>query len=267
VKQGIGLGLVEAGWEDVKALGAFLADPVAGVKGIYALISDPEVRAKLGDEVVADLKARGERIEQALSQGGFGNAAQLGRDMGHLAYQTAGALTGVVGAAKASVTLARAGIKVSTVTLDKAAATTRALVKEERGSLGPGRPSWRQSEIDVGKTLGTDAKPQVSYKGGDRAGYGTPGSTRPDWTSGCGSVCVEVKNYNLTTNVDGLIRNTAEQAVKRQPHLPEGMVQTISIDVRGQKLTDAVETKIRKELSIKSNGLIKPSSIKFIEDR
>lgn len=124
------------------------------------------------------------------------------------------------------------------------------------------RPSHRQSELDVGKDLGSGAREQVSYKDGHEVSYGTTGSTRPDWC--VGTTCsVEVKNYNIATNQNGLINNVSKQAIERQKHLPGGMEQTVIIDIRGQKVTAQQQADITKAIIEKSNGVLSPSSIRF----
>ena len=124
------------------------------------------------------------------------------------------------------------------------------------------RPGHRQSELDVGKDLGSGAKEQVSYKDGHEVSYGTTGSTRPDWC--VGTTCsVEVKNYNIATNQSGLINNVAKQAIERQKHLPEGMEQTVIIDIRGQTVTAQQQAAITKAIIEKSNGVLTPLSIRF----
>lgn len=62
-----------------------------------------------------------------------------------------------------------------------------------------------------------------------------------------------------------LINKVSEQAIARQVDLPQGMVQEVVIDVRGQILTDEIRRKILKDISSKSNGIIKASNIRFIE--
>ncbi|MGR7527198.1 adhesin [Klebsiella aerogenes] len=90
------------------------------------------------------------------------------------------------------------------------------------GGIANGRPSHKQSEKDVGKDLGAGWKEQVSYKDGKEVPYGTKGSTRHDWCNG-NTCSEEVKNYNISTNQNGLINNVAKQAIHRQANLPEGM--------------------------------------------
>lgn len=139
------------------------------------------------------------------------------------------------------------------------------LVRAERGSLGPERPSPRQSEVDIGRTLGPDAKQQVSYRRRKEARHGAPGSTRPDFT--LGSMCVEVKNYDLAKNVAGLIRDAAGQAIRRQAELPAGMKQAITIDTRGQSVDALTEHKIRNGIVRRANGAVDPNAIRFFPGR
>jgi filamentous hemagglutinin len=125
------------------------------------------------------------------------------------------------------------------------------------------RPSWRQSEIDVGNELGSGARPQVSYLDGNEVRNGTPNSVRPDFVAADGSLSFEVKNYNVATTTEGLISNVVRQAEQRAANLPEGMQQQIIIDVRGQALSLQQEISIRQAIVQRSNGVISPNSIRF----
>ncbi|WP_306850376.1 hypothetical protein [Luteibacter jiangsuensis] len=124
------------------------------------------------------------------------------------------------------------------------------------------RPTPKQSEIDVGKGLGGDARPQVSYKDGEEVKYGTPGSVRPDWC--VGNTCsVEVKNYNILNNEQGLVNSVATQSKQRADNLPQGMTQKVVIDVRGQTVDLSQTQRIIKAIVDKSGGAIKPEDIQF----
>ncbi|WP_235470088.1 VENN motif pre-toxin domain-containing protein [Franconibacter pulveris] len=123
------------------------------------------------------------------------------------------------------------------------------------------RPSARQSEKDIGKELGEGWREQVSFKDGVEVPYGTKGSTRPDWCQG--NTCVEVKNYDVTNNLSGLINNVAKQAIGRQKNLPAGMTQEVVIDVRGQALSSTQEDAIIRGIVQKSNGIVNPTDIRF----
>jgi filamentous hemagglutinin len=125
------------------------------------------------------------------------------------------------------------------------------------------RPTPKGSENDVGNDLGPGNTPQASYKGGKQVPYGTPGSVRPDFVADNGTASFEVKNYNIQTNASGLINNVSQQAFQRAVNLPDGMVQQVVIDVRGQILTPQQELVIRQGIVQKSNGIISPNAIQF----
>ncbi|WP_336293501.1 hemagglutinin repeat-containing protein [Cronobacter dublinensis] len=124
------------------------------------------------------------------------------------------------------------------------------------------RPTPRQSEVDIGKDLGDNWRDQVSFKDGKEVPYATKNSVRPDWCQGT-TCSVEVKNYNIKNNINGLIKNVVGQAIKRQQNLPTGMKQHIVIDIRGQSVTAAEKMKIVNGIVDKSNGVINSSSIRF----
>ena len=99
------------------------------------------------------------------------------------------------------------------------------------------RPTWKQSEIDVGKQF-PDYSNQKSYLNGQEVPYGTKGSVRPEYYNNNHSV--EVKNYNLE-NKNGkynLVNNVTKQVEQRVQNLPSGSRQTIFVDIRGQKVSD-----------------------------
>ena len=129
----------------------------------------------------------------------------------------------------------------------------------------PKRPTPRESEIHVGKTLPPNAHAQVSYLNGKEVPYGTKGSVRPDWYIYGQRVSVEVKNYNIKNNASNLVNNIVTQAKYRAKHLPKGTTQTIVIDVRGQNVDVAKRNHIKKEISSKSGGIIEYKNIRFID--
>jgi len=137
--------------------------------------------------------------------------------------------------------------------------------RQAASSLPRNRPSWRQSEDDVGNDLGPNARPQISFKDRSEVSYGSPGSIRPDFTSNGNVTSVDAKNYNIATNADGLVANVASQAIERADHLPEGMVQRIVIDIRSQDVTIEQKESIIERIVTRSNGIIRPDSIEFKE--
>ena len=125
-----------------------------------------------------------------------------------------------------------------------------------------GRPTPVDSERDVGKTLTPDFNAQESYLNGQKVKWGTDGSVRPDFCNGT-TCSIEVKNYDIQNNINGLIDNVSKQAIERKKHLPSGVQQLVVIDIRGQKITAAQKNKIRDGIESKSNGIIKPEQIEF----
>lgn len=124
------------------------------------------------------------------------------------------------------------------------------------------RPTWQQSEIDVGRDLGPTARAQVSYKDRFEVRPGTPGSVRPDFTTR-NAVAVEVKNYDIENNSAALIRSVTEQTLERATHLPENMVQNVIIDIRGQAVTQNQRSYIVERLTTGTGGILSSKSIKF----
>jgi hypothetical protein len=118
---GVGKGLAESGWSDVKGMAEFLSDPVKGLQGLQQLVTDPQTRAALGDQIVNDFTAKIDRMNKALEVGGDANAVQLGQDLGSLVWQVGSVVTGVAGTAKASTMLASAGVKVGAEVLESSA--------------------------------------------------------------------------------------------------------------------------------------------------
>jgi filamentous hemagglutinin len=114
---GIGAGIAQGGWQDVEGLSQFLIHPIDGLQGLASVVSDPKVRASLGDTAVNSLLASIDRMKVSLETGGDAEAVQLGRDLGQLIYTVGSIVTGIGGAAKAGVTLGKVGIEVSSKAL------------------------------------------------------------------------------------------------------------------------------------------------------
>ena len=132
---GIGLGLAQGGMNDVEGMAAFLQNPVAGLQSMYDAVSDPAIAKQIGEEAVKSLQASIERMQYALQVGGDEQAVQLGKDLGQLIYTVGSVVTGVGGAAKAGVTLAKVGVEASTEALGKFAGKTTSKIKEEVSEL------------------------------------------------------------------------------------------------------------------------------------
>ncbi|URM32858.1 LXG domain-containing protein [Cytobacillus firmus] len=137
------------------------------------------------------------------------------------------------------------------------------ILKEEKGNVvlpgrkagkgtGKTRPSWRQSENDVGKEY-PGYRDQVSFKEGNEVSHGTKNSSRPDFYINGHSI--EVKNYKVTTSSgrSNLIRNVSKQINKRISDLPEQTRQSVIIDVRGQIITRDILRDIKQKINERTN--------------
>jgi hypothetical protein len=128
----------------------------------------------------------------------------------------------------------------------------------------PPRPSWRQSELDVGGELGPGYEEQLSFLGGRQVPSGTQSSVRPDWFGN--GEAVEVKNYNVqtTTGRSRLVRVLGAQLQARADNLPEGTTQRVFIDIRGQELSPAERTALAQQIADNSAGAIEPGDVTFM---
>lgn len=127
------------------------------------------------------------------------------------------------------------------------------------------RPTWRQSELDVGKQLdGQGYSAQKSFKNGVEVPYGTKGSVRPEYYKA--GTSVEVKNYNVETPAGraSLERNVVNQATQRTKDLPVGTTQKLTIDVRGQNVSRAQMNEVLTNIETKSGGAITRENISIL---
>jgi hypothetical protein len=125
------------------------------------------------------------------------------------------------------------------------------------------RPSWRQSELDVGTDLGPGYEEQLSFLGGRRVPSGTENSVRPDWFGN--GEAIEVKNYDVQS-VAGrsrLVRVLGEQLRARTENLPAGTSQRVFIDIRGQQLAPAERVALAQRIADNSGGAVGPEQIIF----
>ena len=140
------------------------------------------------------------------------------------------------------------------------------------GNTGRSRPTYKQSENDLTKSLKETYKndpdieilSQESYLGKESANYGTKGSVRPDNIKLKNNIPVEsfeMKNYKLQ-NYDNMANTIVKQVEQRRKNLPLTVTkQNIVIDARGQGITAVQEKEIIQKIIDKSNGTIKKSDI------
>ncbi|ATH95188.1 MULTISPECIES: ribonuclease YeeF family protein [Bacillus] len=117
----------------------------------------------------------------------------------------------------------------------------------------PKRPSWRQSEVDVGKDY-PNYSAQKSFIDGKEVPYGKKGSSRPDFYKKGHSI--EVKNYKITTpsGRSRLVNNVSKQVEKRLTELPNNTKQTVIIDIRGQSVSEEIMDDLYDRIMKKTNG-------------
>jgi hypothetical protein len=128
------------------------------------------------------------------------------------------------------------------------------------------RPTWRQSELDVGSELGPGYREQLSFLGGREVPSGTPGSVRPDWYA-VGDA-VEVKNYDVQTATGRgrLVNVLGDQLQARAENLPEGTRQRVFVDIRGQDLPIAERGPLAERIAERSGGAVRPEDVIFKKD-
>jgi hypothetical protein len=72
-----------------------------------------------------------------------------------------------------------------------------------------------------------------------------------------------MKNYNLTANQAGLVRNIADQAIKHRQHLPPGVRQVFTIDTRGQVCTPEMKSDLIGKILSKTRDILSDKDIIF----
>jgi hypothetical protein len=127
------------------------------------------------------------------------------------------------------------------------------------------RPTWQESEGAVEDMYGSHGyDPQRSFKDGEEVPYGTHGSTRPELYRDGSSI--EVKNYNVESSGGRyrLQQNLVDQAKYRAEQLPEGTVQHVIVDTRGQNVPLQRLVDLAQRIEEKSGGAIKAENIQFL---
>lgn len=106
-------------------------------------------------------------------------------------------------------------------------------------------PTPRESELAALEKLG--GREQVTFLNGKEVAYGTKGATRPDIVREVGGKleAVEIKNYDLVNNANGLYSELEREVTARAANLPEGSVQRIVLDVRGRGYDEALIESIK----------------------
>lgn len=131
------------------------------------------------------------------------------------------------------------------------------------------RPTPRETEDDtnVRPLRGQVPEEQVSFLNGERVPYGTRGSVRPDgWVVGATAEAKNYSNLHLPEQQLALVDNISRQARQRDRHLPPGTDQHVTIDVRGQNISEELMLQLRFQISRETGGGISPDQITFLTD-
>lgn len=101
-------------------------------------------------------------------------------------------------------------------------------------------PTPRESELAALQKFG--GKEQVTFLNGKEVAYGTKGATRPDILREVGGKleAIEVKNYDLVNNANGLYAELEREVTARVANLPKGSLQRVVLDVTGRGYDDAL---------------------------
>lgn len=185
----------------------------------------------------------------ALSSGVISGAAagaikayETDGDMGAVAREAAlkgsegfkwGAITGTLAGGVAEANSLRSASKAA-----KAAKDGATVAKSAR--------SPRESEIAALEKFG--GKKQVTFLNGQEYAYGTKGTTRPDIVRKVGGKleAIEVKNYDLVNNANGLYSELEREVTARAANLPEGSLQRVVLDIKGRGYDKALVEDVKQ---------------------
>lgn len=132
----------------------------------------------------------------------------------------------------------------------------------------PGRPTPQDSEKKAKEIYGGDE--QRSYKDGREVPYGTLGSTRPDIvrsTSNGVLEAIEVKNYDLSNGTSQLVNELSRQISDRCENMPNGTIQRVCLDIRGQDLLPEKIEEIKNQILQATQNTCPDLKIDVISDR
>ncbi|WP_283190195.1 hemagglutinin repeat-containing protein [Pseudomonas sp. PMCC200344] len=132
---GLIIGLQEGGWKDISGLAEFMASPLESLDGLRQIVTDKNLRAKIGDAAADSLLASIGRMEYALENGGTDQALQLGRDLGLLLQTVGGLAADIGGLAKAASALGKVGVEISSKVLGQFVGKDGAKISETIAQL------------------------------------------------------------------------------------------------------------------------------------
>ena len=152
------------------------------------------------------------------------------------------------------------------------------IVRVNGGRSGPAKPPdkppvatgqlpWQQTQRDVAKLYGPDARQQVIFKGKVEITKSERGATIIDTFVSTLKLAVEAKRRNLQTASSQAVYDTAKQARMRVDNLPPGVTQKVVLDVTGQSIPVERQIVLRERIVAKSNGALLPENVEFREFR
>ena len=163
-------------------------------------------------------------------------AYETGGDMEAVAREAA--LKGSEGFKWGAITGALAGGVSEASALRNASKAAEAA--KDSATVAKSVPTPRESELAALQKFG--GKEQVTFLNGKEVAYGTKGATRPDILREVGGKleALEVKNYDLVNNANGLYSELEREVTARVANLPEGSLQRVVLDVTGRGYDDAL---------------------------
>ena len=128
------------------------------------------------------------------------------------------------------------------------------------------RPSWQQTEFDVGKKYEPGTVPQQSFKSGKKVRYGLKGSIRVDQYHPRRKIAIEAKNQNLQTarGRSNFVYKATKQIKRQRLELPKNVRPLFEIDTRGQKVSKQDINNIKRKIVERSDGIIRQEDINIL---
>lgn len=169
-------------------------------------------------------------------------AYETGGDMGAVAREAA--LKGSEGFKWGAIAGALAGGVSEASALRNASKAAEAA--KDGATVAKSVPTPRESELAALQKFG--GKEQVTFLNGKEETYGKKGATRPDILREVGGKleAIEVKNYDLVNNANGLYAVLEREVAARVANLPKGSLQRVVLDVRGRGYDDALIETIKQ---------------------
>lgn len=191
---------------------------------------------------------------------GIVKAYETGGDMEAVAKEAA--LKGSEGFMWGAITGALAGGISEANSLRNASKAAEAA--KDSATVAKSVPTPRESEIAALEKFGGNG--QLTFLNGKEVAYGTKGATRPDIVRTVGGKleAIEVKNYDLVNNANGLYSELKREVADRVANLPEGSLQRVVLDIRGRGYDEAVIEAVKQGIWSKLEAIYPNIPIEFM---